>query len=256
MGRPPGEYRALAAASAKKAIEIDDENAEAHAALGFAKLYDWDWAGAELELRRALELNPSYASGHVWHATSLAIRLRFDEAAAEVERAHDLDPLSLITQTQVGWIYKFAGRDEDAIAQFRKVLATDPNFLWALWQLGGAYAETGRFAQAIEVLEKAAVVSKNSPAVLGSLGRAYAEAGRRGGGAADAGAAGAGFETKLRDAPRAGRHLPGVGRPGRVFPVPGRGMPAADQWHGVSQCGAVCRGATARCVPIRDFRIC
>ena len=60
VGRPPGEYRALAIATAKKAIEIDDQNAEAHAALGFAKLYDWDWAGAELELARALDLNPSY----------------------------------------------------------------------------------------------------------------------------------------------------------------------------------------------------
>ncbi len=179
VGGPPAEYRPLAIATARKAIEIDDQLAEAHAALGFAKMYDWDWAGAELELRRALDLNPSYASARVWHASYLAIWRRFDESIAEVERARDLDPLSLITQTQVGWMYQFAGRDEDAIAQFRKVLAIDPNFLWALWRLGQSYLETGRFREAVDTLEKAVVVSKNSPTMIGKLGEGYALAGRR-----------------------------------------------------------------------------
>jgi TolB-like protein/Flp pilus assembly protein TadD len=179
VGRPPGENRGLAIATAKKAIEIDDQNAEAHAALGFAKLYNWDWAAAELELGRALDLNPSYASARVWHAASLVIRRRFDEAIAEVERARDLDPLSPITQTQVGWIRSLAGRTEEAIAQFRKVLAANPNYPWAMWQLGGCLTEMGRFQEATEVLEKAAVLSENNPAFLGALGMVYAESGRR-----------------------------------------------------------------------------
>jgi TolB-like protein len=133
VGRPPGENRGLAIAAAKKALEIDDQNAEAHAALGFARLYNWDWAGAELELTRAIELNPSYASAHVWHASSLLIRHRFDEAVAEVDRAGELDPLSPITQTQVGWIRALAGRTEEAIAGLRKVLAAHPDYPWAMW---------------------------------------------------------------------------------------------------------------------------
>jgi len=179
VGRPPGENRGLAIATAKKAIEIDDQNAEAHAALGFAKLYNWDWAGAELELSRALDLNPSYASAHVWHATSLVIRRRFDEAIAEVERARDLDPLSPITQTQVGWIRGIADRTEEAIAQFRKVLAANPDYPWAMWQLGACLSQMGRFQEAIEVLEKTAALSENNPAFLSVLGKAYAESGRR-----------------------------------------------------------------------------
>lgn len=179
VGQSPAHYRALAIASAKKAIEIDDQLAEGHAALGFAKLYNWEWVGAELELRRALELNPSYASARVWHASSLIIRQRFDEGIAEVERARELDPLSLITQTQVGWMYGFAGRDEEAIARYLKVLAVDPNYPWALKQLGGSYMNTGRLKEAVDVLERAVIASKDNPAMLGALGEAYALAGRR-----------------------------------------------------------------------------
>jgi TolB-like protein/Tfp pilus assembly protein PilF len=179
VGRAPGENRGLAIAAAKKAIEIDDQNAEAHAALGFARLYNWEWAGAELELTRALELNPSYASAHVWRASSLLIRRRFDEAIAEVDRAGELDPLSPITQTQVGWIRSLAGRTEEAIAQVRKVLASHPDYPWGMWQLGGTLIDIGRAQEAIGVLERAVALSKNNPALLGALGLAYAESGQR-----------------------------------------------------------------------------
>jgi serine/threonine protein kinase/TolB-like protein/Flp pilus assembly protein TadD len=179
VGRPPGENRALAIAAARKALEIDDQHAEAHAALGFAKLYNWDWAGAELELTRALDLNPSYASAHVWHASSLVIRHRLDEAVREVERAAELDPLSPITQTQVGWIRWLAGRTQDAITQYHRVLAGHPDYPWALWQLGQALCDADRPQEAIGVLEKGVAASKNNFAMVGVLGRAYAQAGRR-----------------------------------------------------------------------------
>ncbi|MBL8292991.1 MAG: protein kinase [Bryobacterales bacterium] len=179
VGRAPGENRGRAIASAKKAIEIDDQNGEAHAALGFARLYNWEWTGAELELARALELNPSYASAHVWRASSLLIRRRFDEAIAEVDRAGELDPLSPITQTQVGWIRLLAGRTDEAIIQLRKVLAGQPDYPWALWQLGGALLQAGKAEEAIPVLKKAVAGSRDNAAFLGTLGEAYARSGQR-----------------------------------------------------------------------------
>ncbi|MBI4902671.1 MAG: protein kinase [Acidobacteria bacterium] len=178
IGRSPAEYRPLAIAAAKKAIEIDEQLPEAHNALGFAKLYAWDWAGAELELRRTLDLNASYTPARVWHANYLAMWRRFDEAIAEVERARDLDPVSLVTKIEVARIYRLSGRNRDAIAECRKVLAVEPNFLWALWHLGLSYMDTGQLQEAVEALEKALVASRNNPSMIGALGEAYALAGR------------------------------------------------------------------------------
>lgn len=179
VGRPPGENRALAMAAARRGIEIDDRNAEAHAALGFAKLYNWDWAGADRELTRALELNPSYASARVWRAAFLLIHRRFDEAIAEVDMAVELDPLSPITRTQAGWIRVHAGRPEEALVPIRQVLETNPDYPWALYQMGGCLCELRRYRECVEALEKVVAAAPDSPAFLGSLGLAYAEAGRR-----------------------------------------------------------------------------
>ncbi len=179
VGRPPGENRALAMAAARRGIELDERNAEAHAALGFSKLYNWDWAGADRELSRALELNPSYASARVWRAAFLLIHRRFDEAIAEVDLACELDPLSPITRTQAGWIRLHAGRAEDALSRIREVLKSNPDYPWALGQLGGGLCEQGRYPECVVAFEKSVAVSPDNPAFLGSLGMAYAEAGRR-----------------------------------------------------------------------------
>ncbi|MFZ5926591.1 MAG: protein kinase domain-containing protein [Acidobacteriota bacterium] len=179
IGRPPAEYRPLAIAAARRAIEIDPENAQARAALGFAHMYNWNWAEAKRELDRALELDPSYASAHVWRASWHVIHGQFSDAVADVERARDLDPLSLITQTQVGWIYYFTRRRQEAMSIYQRVLATDPNFLWALWQLAGSLAEAGRTDEAIRLLEHARSVHGDMPALLGALGSAYGLAGRK-----------------------------------------------------------------------------
>lgn len=109
----------------------------------------------------------------------LSIRRRFGEAIAEVDRAGELDPLSPITQTQVGWIRALAGRIEEAAAQYRRVLASHPDYPWAMWQLGAGLVNMGRYQEAIGILEKAAQNSNDNPAFLGDLGKAYAEAGRR-----------------------------------------------------------------------------
>jgi TolB-like protein/Tfp pilus assembly protein PilF len=179
VGRDPRENRSLAIAAARRAIQIDARNAEAHAALGFSLLYNWDWAGAELELSRAIELNPSYASARVWRAASLVIRRRFDEAVAEVDLARDLDPLSPITWTQAGWIRALAGRTEEAIGIFRQVLSSEPDYPWAVMQLAGNLTETGQHREAIALFERGAAQSGDNPVFLGQLGKAYAQAGRR-----------------------------------------------------------------------------
>ena len=175
--RPAAETRPLAIAAAMKAIEIDPDLAEAHAALGFSKVYDWDWRGSEKELRRAIELNPSYGPVRIWFACWLMQQGRPNEAIAQARYALDLDPLSLIVGTQVGWIYSHVGEFETAVRYFQDVLERDPNYLWGLWQLGQAYLHTGRHAESIAVLEKAALRSGRTPAILATLGAAYARAG-------------------------------------------------------------------------------
>jgi tetratricopeptide (TPR) repeat protein len=178
-GQPPTEMRPIAIAAAKKALEIDPELPEAHAALAYARLYDWEWGTAEQGLQRAIQLNPSYASAHLWYAHFLSMRKRPDEALREVRLAQQLDPLSPIIQTQVGWMLQHAERYDEAILVLRKVLETDPNYLWALWRIGSSYASKSMFQQGIDALEKAATLSQRSPSILGTLAETYGLAGRQ-----------------------------------------------------------------------------
>jgi len=178
-GQPPTEIRPRAIAAARKALDIDPDLAEAHAALAYARLYDWEWAAAEDGFQRALRLNPSYASAHLWYAHSLSMRKRPEEALREVRLAQQLDPLSAIIQTQVGWILQHAGRHNEAIDELRKVLATDPDYLWALWRIGSSYASKSMFQEGIDALEQAAKLSGRSPSVLGTLAETYGLAGHK-----------------------------------------------------------------------------
>jgi tetratricopeptide (TPR) repeat protein len=177
-GRPPSESRKMAIAAASRALEIDPELAEAHAALGYSNLYEWNWDRAKEGLERAISLNPNYAPAHLWLAHYLAARAHFDQALQEVRLARDLDPLSPIIQTQVGWILGHAGRFSDAIPEYRKALEMEPGYEWAKWQLGGALMSLGDYAGAIQVLQE--VLERNrTPTALSGLGHAYARAGRR-----------------------------------------------------------------------------
>ena len=177
-GQSPAESRKLAIATASRAIEIDPELAEAHAALGYSNMYEWNWDRARESLERAVRLNPNYAPAHLWYAHYLTARRRFDEGLQEVRLARDLDPLSPIIQTQVGWLLAHAGRFPEALAEYRKALAMDPNYQWAQWQLGSALISTGDYNGAIGVLEEAAK-RKRTASVLGTLGHAYGMAGQR-----------------------------------------------------------------------------
>lgn len=179
IGGPPIEHRPLAVASARTAVQLDPNNAEGHAALGFALLYNWEWEEAGRELDRALELNPSYGLAHIWKASWLMAHGRCPEAMFEAEKAAELDPLALIAQTQVGWFYELAGRTGAAISAYRRVLEVDPDFHWALWRLASVLIAVGRPLEAVSVMDRARASQADNPAIIGRLGMAYAAAGRR-----------------------------------------------------------------------------
>jgi TolB-like protein/Tfp pilus assembly protein PilF len=126
---PPNVCTPKARAAAQAAIKLDDHLAEAHVSLAvIAQNYDWDWATAEKEYRRAIELDPNYATAHHWYAEYLALTGRFEEAFVEIERARELDPLSLIIGADRGAILYFSRQYDLAIAQFRSVLEMEPGF--------------------------------------------------------------------------------------------------------------------------------
>jgi TolB-like protein/DNA-binding winged helix-turn-helix (wHTH) protein/Tfp pilus assembly protein PilF len=153
-GRPQREDMARARAAALKALEIDGTLAEAHAALALiAQNYDWSWQVAEKEFRRAIELNPNYATGHQWYAEHLMWRGRFDEALRESERARQLDPLSLIITADNGAILYYSRQYDSAIERWRAVLAIDPQFQRAQL-IEQAYIEKGMFDEAIAGVER------------------------------------------------------------------------------------------------------
>jgi TolB-like protein/Flp pilus assembly protein TadD len=176
---PPIEARRKAEEAAGEALELDGELAEAHAALGWVKHFNWEWAAAEREFKLAIELNPNHANGHLFYAGFLASSGRLEEGIAEVNRAQELDPFSLAISAQRGFILENARRYHEAIEQLRRVIAVDPNRYPAYWYLGHTYAASGRFNEAIAASEKAAALSGRAPGALGFLGLAYGLAGRK-----------------------------------------------------------------------------
>jgi len=151
---PQTESMPKARMAALKALELDDGLAEAHTSLALiTENYDWDWQTAEKEYRRAIELNPNYATAHHWYAEYLSLQGRFDEAFAESERARQLDPLSLIIAADNGAILYYSRQYDRAIAQFRAVLDMEPNFPRAHLVIC-AYVEKGQFADALAEIGK------------------------------------------------------------------------------------------------------
>ena len=175
----PREARRRAEESAWKALELDSELAEAHVALGFAKHYNWDWAAAEEEFKRAVELNPNYTDAHIRHAQYLMSRGRAEEAIAAANRARELDPFSLEISAQRGFVLENARRYPEAIEQLQSIIVMDPNNYSAHWYLGNIYAVNSQFEEAIAAAEKAAALSDRAPGSLGVLGMAYGLAGRK-----------------------------------------------------------------------------
>ena len=178
--KSPLEARKLAAAAARKALEIDPELAEAYAALAYTDLYNWNWDRAQRGFLRAIELKPGYAPAHLWYAQWLTTQKRFEEALQQVNLASDLDPLSPIIQTQVGWILYFMKRYEEAAVRYEKVLESNPEYVWAHWQLAGAKMSLGRFDEALAPAAAAVAYSHRTPSTVGTLATVYVKLGNRG----------------------------------------------------------------------------
>jgi len=136
--------------AAQKALELDEGLAEAHTSLAYVKMYYyWDWAGAENGYRRALELNPNYATAHQWYSEYLTAMGRFDEALAEIRRAREIDPLSPVVNAGETWILYFAHRYDDAIAHGKKLIETNPEFAEIHEYLKRCYDQKGMYSDAI-----------------------------------------------------------------------------------------------------------
>lgn len=136
-----------AQAAAEKALGLDGTLAEAHTSLAAVRiLHDWDWAGAEREFQRAIELNPNFAQAHHWYGNLLlGPEGRQEEAIAELQRAQELDPLSVIIDADTGFAYYLAGRYDLALKTYQKVLAANPNFVPVHFYLSQYYRQTGQY---------------------------------------------------------------------------------------------------------------
>ena len=177
---PSREGFPQAKAAALRALEIDGDSAEAHTVLGWIEFwYEWDWAAAEGELRRAIELSPNSVDAHRAYAHLLSNTGRHVEAIAEARLARELDPLSLITNTLEGQFLLYAGRYDEALVRLRKTLELDPNFWVAHNCLGRLYIARGMFPEAIASLSRARELSSHSPEPVAQLGYALAKAGKR-----------------------------------------------------------------------------
>ncbi len=178
---PSKDALSQAKAATLKAIELDDTLAEPHASLAFiAETHEWDWATADREYKRALELNSGDARAHNWYAGYLMYVGRFEDGIAEAKRARDLDPLSLPVLNALAGRLLVAGRIDEALEQLQKVLQMNPNFAPAHQTLGWAYLNRGKHEEAIHEFQKAVQLSgANDTDFTVDLGFGYAVAGKK-----------------------------------------------------------------------------
>jgi eukaryotic-like serine/threonine-protein kinase len=162
-----------AKSAAMHAVKLDDALPEAHISLALVReSYDWDWLGAESEFKRAIQLNPNYASGHQWYGDFLTRMGRFDEARVELKKAQELDPLSLLTNTSLGRQLYFTRQYDAAVQQLRKTLDIDPKFVPAQHAIEAAYAQNGMFKEAIGERQKVLTLSGN-PDLAAAIGEDF-----------------------------------------------------------------------------------
>jgi eukaryotic-like serine/threonine-protein kinase len=146
----PNDHMPNAKEAAERALDIDPNLAEGYTSRAFIKLaYDWDWRGAESDFKRALELNPRYATAHQWYASYLTQMGKYDLARREIEQAQTLDPLSPIISANSGLYLFFARKYDEAIEQYKKTLEIDPRFAVAHYYLGLAYVEKKDYDKAV-----------------------------------------------------------------------------------------------------------
>jgi len=175
---PSKEALPKAKAAAVKALELDSSLSEAHTSLGYClRSFDWDFDSAEKEFRRAIEINPSYATAHHWNAMNLGLLGRHKEALAEMKKAVSLDPLSLIINSDLAEFLLLTHSYDESVKQSRKIIEMDPNFAIGHKQLGDAYLLTKMDKEAVAELQKAVRLSGGSPICIAELARAYVTSG-------------------------------------------------------------------------------
>jgi len=175
----PKEALPKAKAAAIKALELDGALGEAHNSLAFClDGFDWDFNSAGKEFRRAIELNPGYATAHHWYAWHLSLLGRYEEAIAEMRKAENLDPLSLIINADLAELLVLAHFYDESIRQSSKTIEMDPNFALAHIQLAQAYLQKHMNDEAVAELQIATQLSAGSPTVMANLARAYAASGK------------------------------------------------------------------------------
>jgi TolB-like protein/Tfp pilus assembly protein PilF len=176
----PKQALPKAKAAAIKALELDSTLGEAHNSLAFVlDGFDWDFDSGGKEFRRAIELNPGYATAHHWYAWHLSLLGRYNEAIAEMRRAEDLDPLSLIINADLAELLVLAHSYDESIRQSRKTIEMDSNFALAHNQLAQAYLGKHMYDEAVAELRKAVQLSEGSPTCIANLARAYAASGKK-----------------------------------------------------------------------------
>ena len=178
-GVPLTETAPQATSFAERAIMLDGSLAEPHATLGSINKGLWRWADAEREFKRAIELNPSYATAYHWYSIMLIYSGRKDEALAMIQRAHEIDPLSSIITSTLSWTEQSRGNYQRSLELSLQLTELDPDFALAYNTLGLTYLKLGRNAEAIATLEKAARMSNRYDHTLGDLGFVYASAGNK-----------------------------------------------------------------------------
>jgi serine/threonine protein kinase/tetratricopeptide (TPR) repeat protein len=178
---PAQECFQSAIEAATKAISLDRDLSEAHAALGFAVVGGhYDWAQGETACRRALKLNPNNSTAHVWYSIQLFMEGRFEEGIKHAKRAIEIDPLAPFNHHNLGWGLYFARRFEESIEQYRQLITiTNSKYPLAFFGLCWGLRLTKNFDEAIEAIEKALELDPESAFMLTCYGQTLAAAGRR-----------------------------------------------------------------------------
>jgi tetratricopeptide (TPR) repeat protein len=169
-----------AKAAALKALQLNNSLADAHTSLAFVEMqYEWDWPGSEKEFKRALELNPNYATAHQWYAVWLMAQRKQDAALEEERRAQEADPLSTIIKTDTAQLLVYAGRYDEAVQQAQRALEIDPGFLLGHDYLAVAYTARKDYQAAISEFQWALAISKEDVWATSGIARTYALAGQK-----------------------------------------------------------------------------
>ena len=178
---PPHEAMPLAKAASVKSLQLDDGLAEGHTSLALIKMfYDWDFSGAEQEFKRAIALNPNYATAHHAYAVLLFAMGRPNESIAEARKAMEVDPLSMPVNNILGAMLANAGHCDEAIVQYHRMLEMDPNMGMAHGGLASCYEEQGMHKEALEEQVKARLADGDTPQEIEEFRKTYAALGKKG----------------------------------------------------------------------------